>query len=539
MADFISDFSRFKFLVVDDFAGMRTLLRDMLRECGARDIDEASNGKDASSLVSRRKYDMVLCDYNLGAGKNGQQILEEAKVNGWIGPLCAWVMITAEKTPDTVVGAMEYQPDGYLIKPVNSALLYSRLGKLLARKSAFAEIDARLKRRDYQGALALCDEKMTLDKGAYATDLLRWKTQLLLSIGEHAQARELFERILAERDVPWAQVGLAKAMQLSGEYAESRSLLEQVVAENPANVEAYDWLAQAQDKLGDLDGARKTLERAAQLSPNSPVRQKNLGDAALRQGDVAAAEAAFRKSMHVGEHSVLKTPDSYIGLAHILGDKKQLEEATRLLRKMPQAFNTDAAKIRAKAVEGLIARKNGNETRAAEAGAALAELVKNAQTGIDVAASMEAATLLLATGRQEDAVGLLAVVVQNNHDNAELMEQISDAFTDAGLASVGVQWMEQARRETVALMNQGVLLARDGKLDEAVAAMRHAVETMPNNVRVLLNCGHVMLLALQQQFDPALKREARQILLSANALSPGEKRFSQLISQLETLKPGA
>jgi tetratricopeptide (TPR) repeat protein len=431
---------------------------------------------------------------------------------------------------------MEYQPDGYLIKPVNSALLYSRLGKLLARKSAFAEIDARLKHKDYQGALALCDEKMVQEKGVYATDLLRWKTQLLLSIGEHAQARQLFERILAGRDLPWAQVGLAKTMQLAGEYEASRTLLEQVVAENPANVEAYDWLAQAQDKLGQLEDARKTLERAAQLSPNSPLRQNNLGDAARRLGDVEAAEAAFRKSMSVGEHSVLKTPDSYIGLARILGDRKQTEEASRLLRKMPHAFNNETVSIRAKAVEGLIARQNGNEARAAEAGAALADLVKNAQGAIDVAASMEAASLLLATGRQDEAVGLLSVVVQNNHDNNTLMAQITDAFADAGLAAEGTQWMEQARRETVALMNEGVLLARDGKLPEAVAAMRNAVETMPGNVRVLLNCGHVMLLALQQRFDPALKREARQILLTANTLCPGEKRCAQLIAQLEALK---
>ena len=183
MADQVSDFSRYRFLIIDDFAGMRTLLRDMLRDHGARSFDMAANGKEAVAQLVHNKYDMVLCDYNLGKGKNGQQLLEEAKICEWIGPMCAWVMITAEKTPDTVLGAVEYQPDSYLIKPVNAALLYNRLSKILARKSVFAQIDAKLRRKDYNGAIDLCDVKI-IESPQNAGDLLRWKSQLLLSIGE-------------------------------------------------------------------------------------------------------------------------------------------------------------------------------------------------------------------------------------------------------------------------------------------------------------------------------------------------------------------
>jgi hypothetical protein len=86
-------------------------------------------------------------------------------------------------------------------------------------------------------------------------------------------------------------------------------------------------------------------------------------------------------------------------------------------------------------------------------------------------------------------------------------------------------------------MNEGVLLARDGKFAEAVAAMRRAKAAMPANVRVLLNTAHVMLLSMQRKgMDAQLFREAQQTLLQANTLSPGEKRFSQLMSQLEGLR---
>ncbi len=105
------DFSRQYCLVIDDFQGMRTMLRDMLRELGAQRVDIAASGGEAVGMLGNHRYDIVLCDYNLGAGRTGQQLLEEAKVRNLVGPACAWIMVTAEKTSDAIMGAVEYQPD--------------------------------------------------------------------------------------------------------------------------------------------------------------------------------------------------------------------------------------------------------------------------------------------------------------------------------------------------------------------------------------------------------------------------------------------
>ena len=67
-------------LIIDDFEGMLRMLREFIRVAGAQQIDTAKNGKDAVAALAKHKYDVVLCDYNLGEGKNGQQILEEAEV---------------------------------------------------------------------------------------------------------------------------------------------------------------------------------------------------------------------------------------------------------------------------------------------------------------------------------------------------------------------------------------------------------------------------------------------------------------------------
>jgi len=233
---------------------------------------------------------------------------------------------------------------------------------------------------------------------------------------------------------------------------------------------------------------------------------------------------------------VLKTADSGIGLARVFGAKQQPEEAARLLSSLPKQFEGNEVLIRAKATEGLIFQENGQADRAAAAANELTGLLKQSIDQPGNAASLDAAALLLATGHKEAGTALLQTVVKNNHDNVAMVAKVQQAFETAGMGDEGMQLVETSKREAVQLMNEGVLLARDGKLQEAVASMRRAKAAMPANVRVLLNCAYVMILYLQKEHkDPVISREARQALLQANMLAPGEKRFAQLMSQLENL----
>ncbi|MGD8932607.1 MAG: response regulator, partial [Chromatiales bacterium] len=105
------------YLVVDDFGDMRSTLRSMLSLFGVTDIDNAKNGADAIQQMEHKRYGVVLCDYNLGIGKDGQQVLEEARHRNLISVSTAFIMITAENTLSMVLGALEYEPDSYLYKP--------------------------------------------------------------------------------------------------------------------------------------------------------------------------------------------------------------------------------------------------------------------------------------------------------------------------------------------------------------------------------------------------------------------------------------
>lgn len=530
------DFSKQYYLVVDDFQGMRTMLRDMLREMGAQRVDIAASGGEAIGLLNNHRYDVILCDYNLGSGRTGQQLLEESKVRNLIGPACAWIMVTAEKTSDAIIGAVEYQPDAYLIKPVTAALLETRLEKIWARKAAMQEIDQAMQAKDFSKAVALCERRLVHDR-ANAGELQRLKSQILINAGKWDKAREVFEQVLAERELPWAKTGLAKVYFQNGDYAGARDLLQQTVDENRTYLEAYDWLAKAQQKLGDADAAENTLGAALRLWPNSPVRQKNLAELALKRGDTEKAEQAYRKSVVVGEHSVMKSADAYLGLAKVVGVSKP-DEALKTLGLLQKQMDGDDIKLRAKSAEGMIYHATHNLKKVEQVANEVDSLLQGMAGKPGSEASIEAASLLLASGRRETAVELLQSVVRNNHENRELLNQVQQVFIDANMAEEGATLVEASRQEAIELMNRGVLLAREGKIDEAVESMYQARAALPANVRVLFNFAYILITRMQQGDAPdKLRADARNALLQANRLAPGDKRFNQLMDALVKLQP--
>lgn len=529
------------YLIVDDFVGVRQLLRESLRSLGAKNIDQASSGGEAMGLLTRIRYDVVLCDYNLGDGKNGQQVLEEARVRNLVNPSTVWLMVSAEKSVESVMGAAEHQPDAYLIKPITEGVLLTRLNRVWHKKQIFRLIDQAYAEKDYLRAARMCDAAMEAHK-AHEIDLLRMKAKLMEKSGEPAKAREVYERVLEQREYQWARAGIAKIRMANGEFEQARQSFQSVIAENRYYIDAYDQLALAYQNLGKLEESCAILERAARLSPNSVPRQRNLGNVALKVGNVQMAEKAFRKCIAIGEYSILKTPDAYLGLARVCGQKNDAKEALQLLLQVQREFAADYPDIalRSKITEGLVYHESGDYRRARKAGDELEALLNATEDRPDIPTCLELATLLFAVGVKDAPVELLCYVIRNNHDNPLLLDEVQQIFDKARLGDEGQDLIRASKKEATDLMNQGVLLWKTGKLKDAVEWMRQARKKVPNNQRILFNAAQILVSYLQQHgYDGAMSAEAYEVLHHVDRLLPGQQRFAQLIEQLAQLQPSA
>jgi tetratricopeptide (TPR) repeat protein len=533
------DWAGKNYLVVDDFIGVRQLLRESLRSLGAKNIDQASSGGEAMGLLARVRYDVVLCDYNLGEGKNGQQVLEEARVRNLLNPSTVWMMVSAEKSVESVMGAAEHQPDAYLIKPITEGVLLTRLNRVWHKKQVFRAIDQAYGEKDYLRAARLCDEQIPVAR-VHEIDLLRMKAKLLEKSGELDGAREVYERVLEQREYQWARAGIARLRMGNGEFEPARQAFQGVIAENRYYIEAYDQLAIAYQGMGKLDEACAILERAAKLSPNSVPRQRSLGQVALKLGNTQLAEKAFRKCVTIGEYSVQRTPDAYLGLARVCGQKNDAKEALNLLAAAQREFGADHPDLplRAKITEGLVYHESGDYRLARKAGDELEALLRASDERPDTPTCLELATLLFAVGVKDAPVELLCYVARNNHDNPLLLDDVQRIFDKARMGDEGLALIRASKKEATDLMNQGVLLWKTGKLGPAVDWMRDACRKLPNNQRILFNAAQILISQMQGAgFDLLLWTEAHETLMRVDRLQPGQQRFAQLMEQLAALQP--
>ncbi|MHB0924909.1 MAG: tetratricopeptide repeat protein [Gallionellaceae bacterium] len=534
-SDSTSLFAGKYFLIIDDFPGMRSMLREMLRTFGTKNIDTVTNGKEAIASLEKNKYDVVLCDYNLGSGKNGQHILEEAKYRGLIGLATAWIIITAEKTADLVFGAAEYMPDDYIIKPVNEATMKSRLEKVLTRKEMLVDIERAASEKDYIHTIALCDKALASSK-TNTTELQRIKTSTLLTMGRYDRAQQEFEQILTKRDIPWAKTGLGKAAFYKGEHARAQQLFREVINENPAYLEAHDWLAKSYEVSGELEEAQRALVRCTELSPNSVIRQKNLGELAHKRGDLETAENAFRKTIKLGQFSIHKTPVAYLGLAKICSENDNPAEALQILKETCKEFESAETSLHAKVVEGMVYSKSGDLANAGKISAEVAELVKADDSHRSSSVMLEAAQMFLATGNKEAAEDIARTIIKNNHENAELLAQVNDLYSQAGMSDQGEELVRKSRQEVIAINDRGVVLAKEGKLDEAIRLLSDAHTLLPNNKRIMINLSNMAVMSMRKNGKNGdMMLMVNECLRQVAKLDPQDKWCAQLQIALDAL----
>ena len=167
-ADF-NPFGKLNYLVVDDFENFRLSMRQMLRSCGADQIELVANANQAIQYCAYNHIDVVLCDFNLGDGKSGQHVLEELRHKKLLKRSSLFLMVTAETSKEMVMGAREYQPDAYLTKPVAREMYVDLVQSLLRRESLPKTADRYLSNLSRRAALLKTESRSVLrNESAYA-----------------------------------------------------------------------------------------------------------------------------------------------------------------------------------------------------------------------------------------------------------------------------------------------------------------------------------------------------------------------------------
>ena len=121
--------SELKFLVVDDFSTMRRIVRNLLKESGFTDADEAEDGVVALHKLRNARFDFVVSDINM-PNKNGFELLKEIKADEKLKHIPV-LMVTAEARKEDIVLAAQSGAAGYIVKPFTKATLEDKVNLIL------------------------------------------------------------------------------------------------------------------------------------------------------------------------------------------------------------------------------------------------------------------------------------------------------------------------------------------------------------------------------------------------------------------------
>lgn len=120
-----------KILVVDDFSTMRRIIKNLLRELGFTDIDEADDGTTALPMLKTGKYDFLVTDWNM-PGMTGIDLLKAVRADPELNKLPV-LMVTAEAKREQIIMAAQAGVNGYVVKPFTAGTLKEKIEKIFER----------------------------------------------------------------------------------------------------------------------------------------------------------------------------------------------------------------------------------------------------------------------------------------------------------------------------------------------------------------------------------------------------------------------
>ncbi|MFT7117126.1 MAG: two-component system chemotaxis response regulator CheY [Rhodoferax sp.] len=120
-----------RFLVVDDFSTMRRIVRNLLKESGYTEADEAEDGVVALQKLRNGNFDFVMSDINM-PNMNGFQLLNEIKKDDKLKHIPV-LMVTAEARKEDIVLAAQSGAAGYIVKPFTKATLEDKISLILTK----------------------------------------------------------------------------------------------------------------------------------------------------------------------------------------------------------------------------------------------------------------------------------------------------------------------------------------------------------------------------------------------------------------------
>lgn len=521
----LTSYSDKQALILDDLPDMRSSLRSQLASLGCDKVAVCGTVRDALDHLRQNRVDLILCDYYLGGSTDGQQFLEFLRTRNLISRSTLFVMVTAEKSYGNVITVAECLPDDYLLKPFTADALRQRLERLLERKVRLARVDAAQDKGNWTEVINACEEIIAA-RDRFQVDALRIKGNALILAGHPERAVEFYDHVLTMRPLPWARLGLARALRQLGDMARCKATLDQLIGEAPQLMAAYDLLGHVHLESGNASAAMAVLDDACRISPNSLARHRAIAHVAEKQGDYVRVEQALSQVVKKTRNSPLRENADFARLGSALTEMGEAGKAASLLEEARAAFRDAALDPQLAAVEAIAQQRAGQPEKAA---AALERALQSDPAQLPEGVALTVARACLSNGRSADAERMLKTIVQSNPEATGVHAQVSSLLRAHGADDMAETLVAESIREIIQLNNEAVRRAQAGELAAAAAMLTDAANRLPGNVQIVANAAYALLFDIfNNGLDAEKLRQAQQFQQTAQARDPRHPKLAEI-----------
>jgi len=536
-----SGYENLRILIVDDFDNFRMTMAKILMEHGVQAVDSAVSANEALKYCREKSYDLILCDYNLGRGQNGQQILEQLRSERILRSHCLFILVSAESSKSIVMAAYDSEPDAYVTKPITAKSLLQRVDRLLLQRDELIDLNKAIENGALIEAIELCQQKIAA-ASRYTAQCQKLLGQLYLETEQYGLAERVYTDALEVRALDWAKVGLAKVKRLQGDLNTSSQWLGEIIGSNPLCMQAYDELAITSQAQGDIEQVQAVLQQAVQISPMALLRQQNLAKTADENNDLAVAANAWRRTVRLSENSCYDQLSSHMSFLrasaalfkeHSDQAKELSRDALKVADAMGSRFELDSQeKVQMKLLESQVQNGLGNDVRARELMDDAETLIEKQGVQLSLEAELDRVQAKFAAGDDAQANVLLQSLTNDSKGDDEALQKI-DRLLEEPVSDVNRQRVAQINKEGIGLYN-------DNRFKESIACFQHAKRLFPNHIGVHLNLVQALVAEMREfgvQSEPmdltldVIKKIEKQI----TATHPQFQRFRQLHEMVRRL----
>ena len=497
-----------RYLIVDNIKPSQDILKQFVMGLTNKQVDSTHYAQDVASICQQKSYDVILLGYDLGDNqKNGQQILEELRVNGYINRHCIVILITAEVSQSMVLAALEHKPDHYLCKPYSLYDLDKRLNHCLHKKKAMAHIYQALDQRNPLLVIERCESALA-NKTTYKTECLGIISRQYFELQRYDEAKSIYMTYQNASNCQWATIGLGKLALHENKLKHAEELFKLLIQDYPLYLSSYDWLAATYEEQFHYIFAEDILEKALKLSPRSLSRLKKYAQLCVHNEHFDKATVAYENNHKLAHNSIHHCADNTIKYVQALIEhapslpladaKKMNSKALIFMKQMTRDFKDVDIRIQSHLL-----------------GACLFEITKEKKLANT---EMQLGQLLLTKEQQniphEKLIAISLTLKKLKKDNLATQILLTDGIVNAKDGTV-VSLKEQAQ----ANIEVGLSLYANKHYPQAIVKLREAEIMFPKHIGIKLNLLQVLLVSLEEN-DRGNKNldSAKKLLVAVGGL---------------------